>query len=322
MAATNIPQSGTEKRRRLAPADELGLQPWRRATELTRCALYWFGVQTFPIPSWQRAWLLKFLDRFAQHLQEKAGLRRELFVQLNALDSSHRDMFVSKSRDWMPMTGLSRAPNVRLPVPPSQADIKALQEGKKEFDANQYMPDFCYWLLDNSFQPQMETLFGVGATTILFLKPSEKAQGPSAAFPKELLENPLFAGADPNSPIPLPSFVRENPLLRQLNVEGKINAAFKLQDEFLAKSKTIFGTGLEGSPAYQGFAFIIPSLESKDFFQQPEEVVKKWFGLFDVYVHESASDKGILLAAQEEIDGPIIEIVQKMKEEGLQYPNG
>lgn len=322
MMQTNISQSGTEKRRRLAPADELALQPWRRAAELTRCALYWIGVQTIPIPSGQRAWLLSFIARLTKYLQEKSGLRHELFVQVNALNPSLRDMFASRSIDWMPITGLSRAPNAPIPPPPSDADIKALQEGRKKFDANEFMPDYSYWLLDRSFHPQMEALFGAGATTILFMKPDAKADAPKLAVPKELFENPLFAGADPNSVFPLPSFMRENPLLRQLNVENKINAAFKLQDEFLAKSKTIFGAGLEDSPHYRGFTFIIPDLQSKDFFQQPEEDVKKWFGVFDVYLHETTADQGILLAAWEDMDGPLIEIIQDMKEEGLQYPVG
>ena len=322
MAPTNTSQSETEKRRRLAPADELALQPWRRATELTRCSLYWIGVRTFPMPSAQRAWLLAFMTQIADHLQEKAGLRHELFIELKALSPSIRDTFLSKSRDWLPLTGLCRAPNAPLPPLPSEADIKALQEGKKKFDANEYMPDYGYWFLDSSFQPQMDALFGGGAATVLFLKPDTKTQPTKLTLPKELCQNPLYAGTDPNSAIPLPSFVRENPLMRQLNVESKINAAFKLQDEFLARSKTIFGAGLESSPAYPGFAFIIPSLESKDFFQQPEADVKKWFELFDVYLHESKPDQGILLAAREDIDGPISEIVQKMKEEGLQYPNG
>jgi hypothetical protein len=300
----------------------MALQPWRRATELMRCALYWIGVRSLPIPNGQRAWLLNFIARLAENLQEQAGLRHELFVRMKALNPLLRDTFVSKSMDWMPLTGLSRVPEAPMPPPPSEADIKALQDGRKKFDANQYMPGFCYWLLDNSFQPQMEALFGGGATTTLFLRPDAKAQAPKLAFPKELMQNPMFAGADPNSAFPLPSFVRENPLLRQLNVESKINAGFKLGDEFLAKSKTIFGVGLEDSPAYRGFAFIIPDLESKDFFQQPEEDVKKWFELFDVYLHESTPDKGILLAAHEDIDGALIEIIQKMKEEGLQYPNG
>jgi len=284
--------------------------------------LYWIGVQKFPVPNGQRAWLLKFVARLAEHLQQTAGLRHELFLQARALSRSLRDTFVNKSMDWMPMTGLSRAPNAPMPSPPSAVDIKALQEGKKKFDANEYMPGYSYWLLDDSFQVQMEALFGGGATTVLFLKPDAKAQPPKLAFPKELFQNPMFAGADPNSAIPLPSFVRENPLMRQLNVEAKINAAFKLQDEFLAKSKTIFGAGLEGSPGFLGFAFIVPSLESKDFFQQPEQDVKKWFELFDVYLHESTADQGILLAAREDIDGALIEIIQKMKEEGLEYPNG
>jgi hypothetical protein len=322
MAATNISQFGPEKRRRLAPADELALQPWRRATELTRCSLYWIGVQSFPIPSGQRAWLLNFITRLAQHLQEEVGLRHELFVRAKGLNPALREMFVGKSVDWMPVTGLSRTPNAPMPPQPSDADIKALQEGKKKFDPNEYTPGYSYWLLDSAFQPQMEALFGAGATTILFLKPDANAQAPKLALPKELMQNPMFAGADPNSAFPLPSFVRENPLMRQLNVEGKINAAFKLQGEFLAKSKTIFGAGLEDSPASRGFAFIIPELESKDFSQQPEEDVKKWFGMFELYLHESTPDQGILLAAREEIDALLIEIIQKMKDEGLQYPNG
>src|SRR5208337_730484 len=189
MAPTNISQSGAEKRQRLAPADELGLQPCRRATEMTRCALYWIGVQNFPIPSGQRAWLLNFITRLAQHLQGQAGLRHELFVQQGALNRSLRDTFVNKSMDWMPMTGLSRAPNAPLPSPPSETDIKALQEGKKKFDAKEYVPDYSYWLLDSSFEAQMAALFGGGATTILFLKPDSKAQPPKLPFPKELLQN-------------------------------------------------------------------------------------------------------------------------------------
>ena len=95
--------------------------------------------------------------------------------------------------------------------------------------------------------------------------------------------------------------------------------SFSLLDGFLDKSKELFGKGLEDNPEYPGILFILPLLATQDFFARPEEEVKQWFELFDVYVGESPVDQGVLLAAGFEIEPLLIEILAEMRDAGQGY---
>ena len=92
-----------------------------------------------------------------------------------------------------------------------------------------------------------------------------------------------------------------------------------LRDSFQDKSKALFGQGLEDDPQFAGLRFVIPLLESKDFFGQPPEEVGKWLDLFEVYVNESPADGGILMAVKEDREESLIALLEEMRAQNLEY---
>lgn len=106
------------------------------------------------------------------------------------------------------------------------------------------------------------------------------------------------------------------------NVEGKMATGAALTDGFLARSKEIFGIGLEAEPQFPGLPFIIPLLSAANFFNYPHEEVHRWFELFDVYINESPTDQGVLMAVKDDFDSPLVELLQQMRQNGLEYPEG
>jgi len=295
-----------ESSHRLTPIDrERERLPWRRAGELTRCFLYWIPVNSFPAPVGQRGWLLEFFQRLSSSLKDSQGMREEVFFQFKSFYDL-RKPFLNHQQEFYPLIGLSRRPNTALPEPPSFEEINAM--GRKILetgqvpDATQYMPDYCYWFAKKMATKQRELFLGHAALTIIFLKPDPNADAPE--LPPQL------------------QFLKKRPELAQAGFEGMLATACALQDSFLAKSKFLFGAGLEDEPQFKGLMYILPLLQASDFFSQPDEEAKKWFQLFDVYVNESPADKGILMAFKEDFEEQLVGILKKMKDEGLVYPEG
>jgi len=290
---------------RLTPLDRSSeLLPWRRADELTRCFLYWLPVSSFPATVAERVWLLQFFDRLSGLLTGGMGLREEIFFQFKELYEL-RNPFVAHQQEFMPICGLSRRPGAPLPTPPSFEEIAAMGKGIlatwQAPDVKKFMPDYCYWFARKSAKKQRDLFLGHAALTITFLKPSS-------------------TGGAPQLPPQISSFLKNRPELKQLDVEGALASAGALRDGFLAKSKELFGTGLEDEPVYKGLLFILPLLTTADFFAQPAEEADKWFQLFDVYINESPADKGILLASKMDFEDRLIGLLNDMREEGLEYP--
>jgi hypothetical protein len=289
--------------RRLTPIDrQRELLPWRRAGDLTRCFLYWIPVNSFPAPVEQRAWLLHFFERLSCFLKDSEGLREEVFFQFKAFNQL-RNPFLNHQREFYPMIGLSRRPGAPGPKPASEEEISAMGremlKTMKPPDVTKYIADYCYWFVKKAARKQRELFLGHAALTMLFLKPDPKTA--SVRLP------PQF------------QFLKERPDTKDFDLEGMIKTAVSLQDGFLSKSKQLFGAGLEDDPQFKGLLYVVPLLQTSDFFSQPEEEAKKWFELFDVYINESPPDKGILMAFKNDFEEQLVETLAKMKEEGLVY---
>ena len=305
---TSAAVAGDKGQRRLTPMDRSAdLLPWRRASQLTRCFLYWIPVNAFPIPSTQRDWLMEFFTRWTE-LMKQLGLRSEVFLQYKIVYPDLMKPLLNNMMELIPVMGLGRKPGAPLPEFPSPAEVEqmtkkmfdTLQQGKDVDlpDATQYMPDYSYWFLDKSEKQQRQLFFGHGGLSVTFLKP------------------------DPNtSPPPLPFTAAQRQKIPELqHVEKNFARANSLKDGFLAKSKEFFGGGLEEEPQMKGIPFVLPLLDSADFFSQPAEVVEKCFQLFAVYVRESPADKGVLLAFHDDLEENLIGLLKGMKDQKLTYP--
>jgi hypothetical protein len=109
-------------------------------------------------------------------------------------------------------------------------------------------------------------------------------------------------------------------MFKELDLDKMWASANALSSPFLAKSKQLFGKGLENEPQTKGLPFILPLLDSADFFSQPEQTIKDCFELFDIYVRESPADNGVLLAAKRDLDEMLIGLLRDMRSQNATYP--
>lgn len=290
--------------KRLQPIDRnRELLPWRRAYELTRCSLYWIPVTGVPAPAGQRQWLLEFHNRLEALLGKTYGLREEIFLQFKtAMDLM--DAFHKTSRDFSPLLGLGRRPGSQIPKLPTEEelnrDLDKYVSGEKQINVKEIIADYSYWFMNKTGKRQRQEFWGFGGMTMLFLKPDPKTAPPEIYFSPQVRQS--------------------NPAFQAMDVDAFVAGSFSLLDGFLPKSKELFGKGLEEEAQYPGLQFVLPLLETKDFFQGPEEEAKKWFDLFSVYVNESPADKGVVLASKNDIEEDLIALLRQMREDGLQYP--
>jgi hypothetical protein len=294
----------SESPSRLTPLDRGPARlPLKHAEQLTRCALYWIPVSTFPIPSAQRAWLNCFLDRLSQTMLDTYKLRAEVFLQYKTVYPALLDVFVDKSLDLIPVMGFSKRPGQEVPAIPTLEDLQPLIDGKEKYDFGKYVGDFCYWFLRKKQKQQRELFWGHGGMTILFLPPDPKTDVQPLRIPKSVRENPTFVE------------------LFKIFDPDQVNAdAHALADGFGKKSLEIYSEEIKKNVQLKGMPYVLPLLSTRDFFSEPEEQCKKWFELFDMYVNESPADKGIVIATKLDADETLIGILEQMRGEGLRYP--
>ncbi len=295
------PNSETSARRasRLSPIEPAKLLPWQRAHDLQGCSLYWLPVQCFPVPTQQKQWLLRFLDLLSERLKADFQLRCEIFLQQKTVEPL-MGAFVKHAREFGPVQGLNRRPGVPLPAPPTNSDLEAFQDGRKQFEIGEFVADYCYWLLYKDPRRQRELFCGYGGLTAIFLKADPSTKAPELPF--------------------TPGLRAKFPMFQMVDIDKIFGGAFSLQDAFLKKSKELFGGDIEQNPQFSGLSFILPLLGTADFFAQPESESKKWFDLFDVYFRESPIDGGMLLASKSDLDECIFELLDTIAKENLEYP--
>lgn len=289
-----------ERKKRLTPVYRIReLDPWRRAYELETCFLYWISVNTFPIAGQQRQWLMHFFDGLTAFLRSDFKLRPEVFVQMKVIHPRLVKPFLNSSAEFSPLMGLIRRPGAVFPEPLTETDMRAIADGDKEFAFNNYVPDYTYWFVDKSERKQRELFFGHGGMTITFMKPDPKTKPPELPY--------------------TPAFRAKQPILQKIDVDRAVARTFALMDGFRDKSKELFGTGLESHPQFKGLPFILPLLNASNFFDQSPEDCDRLFQICDVYIIESPDDKGILMASKTDFEEPMIELLERMKEENLRY---
>lgn len=283
---------------RLQPIPERTLDPFSKATGLSGFELYWIPVAAFPPRAGQRAWLLHFFPRLHKMLVADYGVRGEFFLQQKSVVPVEK-RFSKLATELLPKLGLARKPGASLPPPPTKEQLRGALDGKA-FDIQNHMPDYCYWMRHPDLPALLADFFGFGGSAMHYMKPDPATKPPDIPLLEELRK--LF------------------PQMQFDKLELVMNAACASKDKFLADSKKLFGEGLEEEPSYAGLQYILPLLNTNDFFTQPETERKKWFQVFDLFWRESPADKGIYIASKLPLEEPLDHILQSMKEEGTLYP--
>lgn len=289
------------RRQRLQPVvGEKDYLPWVRAWKMEDCFLFWLGVAEFPCSPEEKQWAIEFLSRFSSRLSEEHSLRGEVFLQYKTIGEADAKEFLKYRRKCLTLMGLGRRPGASIPTLPTGEDLQKIVKDGKPFDLNQWVGDYSYWFIMKQPERQRELFLGLGGMTTIFLPPDPKTKAPKLPF--------------------TPALRAAHPAFKKFDVDAVHEATYAMEDAFLEKSKALFGAGLEEEVQYDGLAFILPLLDSGHFFAVTPELREKWFELFDVYVHESKSDKGFILAFKKDFEPLLLEVLESMHEDGLRYP--
>lgn len=279
------------------------LAPFVRAAEITDVSLYWMPIKEFPVLPRQRGWILEFLKRLGPALKASDGLREENFLPFKSLYPDYLDRFTQMSVEYLPLSGISLAPDTKPTNNPTFEEIKNLiEEGSKSgkpIDVNQFVPDILYWFLMKRGEEQRQDFWGGGGMITLYLKPDMASQAPKIHFPKVITSRPDF----------------------DKGMEGKIQATYSMKDSFLQKSKELFGKPFEKLPMYQGLRFILPILSSSNLMNVAAAERERYLQLFDGMFIESKADHGMLMMMKNPLfDDQLFEILQSMLKDGHEYP--
>lgn len=247
----------------------------------------------------QRSWIIEFLNRFSTVLANELQLRAEMFLQVKVIEGELSRRFQASANQFVPMMGLGLQPGEALPPIPTSDDFQPIVEGKVKFDFRKSIGDYCFWFLDKSGPQQREMFWGTGGMLTLYLKPDPKTIPPKLPFSERNRKHAVF---------------------QAMNVDALFASMYSLMDSFPPRSKELFGGKLKDDPQFSGLLFITPLLSTHHFFQRPDEEIKSWFDLFEVYVSESPRDRGILIASKSDLDEPLIRVLNSMRENGLVYP--
>jgi hypothetical protein len=285
-------------RTRLSPIGEK-TRPFIRASQDLGCELYWIGVPAFPMPAEHAAWLRDFFSRLTAALEEQFQLRGEFFLQYKTIIPIEK-RFRKLALEINPWPGFTRKPGaaVAFPDSPSKEKLEAAIHGAP-FDITEYFPDACFWLRAPLLK-LLQEFFGFGGGAMFYLKPDPGTKPPQIPYLDELKKT--------------------CPDVRFDKLEEMLKATCSLKEKFLPESKKLFGKGLEDDPSFPGISFILPLLETSDFFSRPVKEKEKWFQLFGLFWRESPPDKGIYIASKLPLEDLLSAILDSMKEEGKLYP--
>jgi hypothetical protein len=210
--------------------------------------------------------------------------------------------FLNTAEAFNPVFGLSRRPGEPLPAPPDMKYVEQLQRGERTYKQTDGKADYCYWFLYKLAAKQREAFLGHGGLTAIFLPPDPAAKAPAFMIPNRVRRNPAMMD-----------------LITKNDLQAKLDGAWSMKSAFLNQSKEMFGADLEDDPAFRGFPFILPLLESEAFFRHHPDEVRRWFTLFDFYVSESPRDSGVILASKHDIEEELVKLIRDMRNDGQEY---
>ena len=295
MFPTNPPTSS--RKRLIKPAD---LSPWISAETLVDTFLHWLPVNGFPLLHEEREWFLDFMERFTALLESREGLRCETFLQTKTAGQEPSDVFRRYVVKNKTLQGLTRKPKEILPRFPSSGEMKRALSGSNPAKIEDWVPDFCYWFLGKQAAQHRDHFAGLGGMNTLYLAPDPATKPPALPF--------------------TPKFRAAMPVFKAFDVDSIMQGAYAMADSFMPKSKQVFARGLEDDAMYPGIAFVVPLLDSGHFFAATAEERSEWFTVFDVYLHESPADKGIVLAFQRNFEPHLQEVLEAMRAANRVYP--
>jgi hypothetical protein len=292
------PLSSDPLRRRIIADDDF--HPWIRADRLDDCFLFWLPVGGFPITHDEKKWVTEFLTRLALSLNQHHNLRCEIFMQYKCVGGDIANDFMKYRRKSFALMGLGRRPGATITALPTSEQLQDIVKNNKSFEIEQWVGDYSFWFIAKQPERQRELFLGLGGMTTIFLPPDPKTKAP---------------------PLPCtPALRAAHPAFQKFDVDATHEATYAMSDAFLDKSKALFGAGLENEVQYEGLAFILPLLDSGHFFAAVPEQRAQWFDLFNVYVNESKTDRGIVLAFRESYDTLLLEVLESMRADGLTFP--
>jgi hypothetical protein len=297
-----MPDAAEMKRKRLTDHEAPTIYPFVRARDVDDCSVYWCGISGFPVNKFDRTWLLSFLQRLSRYLETYRQLRQEVFLQHKALLPDLMDTFQRRSMQYVPLAGMTLVPGAAPVRPPDVDDLrKAAKEANdsgKSLDVLRWMPDNAHWFIRKGAEAQRADFFGHGGLFSLFLPPDPKAPSTLPELPRFITTHPAWTG--------------------QLHDGLAMGAS--LQDDFLARSKEVFGGPIEDDPSFPGLPFVLPLLTAASVVAVSPDERQRWFTVFDGYWIESKPDKGLLLVIKDaDFDEILIDILEGMRAEGLTY---
>lgn len=288
----------TSRRKRLQ--DTPDWRPWIPAenSSLPDCRLLWMPVSGFPLRHKEQAWIDEFLVRLGDGLSAHLDLRSEFFLEYKQITPELADDFRRYAQKCVKLLGLGRSRNSPPPHFPAPGDIKAAVSSGEPFDFKDWLSDYVIWFASKHPEEQRRLFLASGGVTILYLPPDRKLKPFKSPF--------------------TPALRASLPVFQRVDVDGLISGTLAMQDAFLEKSKGLLGEDLRDLPEYPGLAFILPLLDSEDFFHSPPELRAKWFDLFTVYIRESRRDRGMLLAYSNDAVEPVLQdVLESMQRDGL-----
>jgi hypothetical protein len=275
------------------------LKPWRKAPDVP-FHFYWMPVSAFPTTFERKRWMVGFFEQFGETLRTRFNLAAEVFLHHKSVVADQAS-FVGNARKFRPMIGLARRPgSSSLPVFPAMEELQRLAKSGEIIDMTKYVGDLCHWFTMKLEREQRAIYQGCGGLSLIYRKPDPKVKPPEIPIP--------------------PQFRARMDFLKTIDLDAMLKGAFALTDEFLAKSKALFGKGLEQEPLYEALLYIVPLWTANDLFALTAPEIEAAFGLFDVYVRESPEDDGVLMASRTDFEKPMVQAIIALRQQGLLYP--
>lgn len=276
------------------------LRPWRRARSLDKIFVYWIPA-TFPIRSAEREWLMTFLDRLIELQNRQHGLCPDVFLRAGFLDPDGAKAFVERSREFLPLPGICRYLQMGS-AGRMQAGEKGSwpQSAAVEFDG--VTVQSCHWFVDRSEKKLRESFFGFGGMTItLRQEQNVQAQVPMKSAPR-LPATACMEGIDLHRMVQNIQYLAARPL---------------------NPTRELFAFDLKSDPKYPGTLFVLPLLRAEHFFDLAPDQLERVFRFYQVYIAESVSDHGLLMASMSSnFEEDLVAILRTLQEEGREYPGG